>query len=86
MWYPIGQSETMRTFKDPSRKSLRAKTANWVIFKGDNSLDAPFSWLLNRLKLFWIFHMSGYLMNRSDTMKTSKEMSGDSSLDAFFVR
>ena len=37
-------------------------TAKRVIFKGDGSLDSLFSRLCERLKLFWTFHMSGYLM------------------------
>ena len=39
-----------------------AKTAKWVIFKGDNSLDALCPRLWERLKVFWTSHMSGYLM------------------------
>ena len=38
------------------------KTAVSVIFKGDCSLDAIFSRLWERLKLFWTSHVSWYLL------------------------
>ena len=40
----------------------RAKKVRRVIFKGDGSLDANFSRFLERLYVFWILHMSGYLI------------------------
>ena len=40
----------------------RPKSPKRVIFKGDDSLDTLFSWLWERLKLFWTPHMSGYPM------------------------
>ena len=52
----------MKTSKEPSGTSKSAKTPKWVIFKGDGNLDALFSRLWERLKLFWTSHMSGYLM------------------------
>ena len=52
------QSETVRTSKKLSGMS---KTAKWVIFKGDSSLDALFSRSRERLKFLWTSHMSGYL-------------------------
>ena len=59
--------ETVKTSKKPYSKSKavnkRAKKVRRVIFKGDGRLDANFSRFLERLNVFWILHMSGYLMN-----------------------
>ena len=40
----------------------RAKRVKRVFFKGDGSLDALFSRFWERLNVFWIPHISGYLM------------------------
>ena len=52
----------MRTSKQPSGKFQTTKSSKMVIFKGDGSLDSLLSRLLERHKLFWTSHMSGYLI------------------------
>ena len=47
--------ETIIIVKSRQKKAQQLKR---VIFKGDGSLDALFSWLWERLKLFWTPHMS----------------------------
>ena len=46
----------------PKQPKKRQKTAKRMIFKGDSSLDALFSRLLERLKVFWTPHILEYLM------------------------
>ena len=43
------------------QRQTKPKTAQMVILNGD-SLNANFSRFVERLKVFWIPHMSGYLM------------------------
>ena len=47
--------------------------AKWVIFEGDGSVDAFISRLLERLKLLWTSHMSGYLM---EPIRDSEDFKG----------
>ena len=48
------QSETMGTSKEPKN----AKMAKRVIFK----VETIFSRIVEKLKVFWTLHMSGYLL------------------------
>ena len=59
-------------------RQKRAKKVKRVIFKGDGSLDALFSRFLERLNVFWIPHMSGYLM---DLMKPIRDNGNDNDND-----
>ena len=47
-----------------------------VIFKGDSSLDALFSRFLERLNVFWIPHMSGYLMDLMKPIRDNEDFKG----------
>ena len=53
--------EEVRKVKSNRNGQKQTKTAKRMIVKGDSSLDALFSRLWERLKLFWTSHMSGYL-------------------------
>ena len=44
-----------------------------MILIGDGSLDAFFSWLWERPKVFWTSHVSGYLMETIIDNKVFKE-------------
>ena len=46
----------IRNVKNNQKRSKKVKR---VIFIGDSSLDTPFSWFWERLKLFWTPHMAG---------------------------
>ena len=68
-WHPLMSGYLMESIGDNKdfQGAVRnvqkgPKTAKWVIFKGDGSLDLLFSRLSERLRLFWTSHMSGYLM------------------------
>ena len=52
------------------------KTAKWVIFKGDGSLDALFSRFWERFNVFWIPHMSGYLMDLMKPIRDNEDFKG----------
>ena len=54
----------------------RAKKVKRVIFKGDGSLDALFSRFLERLNVFWIPHMSGYLMDLIKLIRDDEDFKG----------
>ena len=54
----------------------RAKKVKRVIFKGDGSLDALFSRFLERLNVFWIPHMSGYLMDLMKPIRDNEDFKG----------
>ena len=47
-----------------------------VIFKGDGSLDTLFSRFLERLNVFWIPHMSGYLMDLIYSIRDNEDSKG----------
>ena len=47
-----------------------------VIFKGDGSLDALFSRFLERLKVFWIPHMSGCLLDLNKPIRDNYDFKG----------
>ena len=54
----------------------RPKMPNRVIFKGDGSLDALFSRFLERFNVFWIPHMSGYLMDLMKPIRDNEDLKG----------
>ena len=70
------QSETMRTLKEPSGTSKRAKTAKRVILKGDVCLDTHFQGYWIGSNCYGLLTCLGTLWNQSETMRTSKEPSG----------
>ena len=47
-----------------------------VIFKGDGSLDTLFSRFLEILNVFWIPHMSGYLMDLIKPIRDNEDFKG----------
>ena len=47
-----------------------------VIFKEDGSLDALISRFLERLNVFWIPHMSGYLMDLIKLIRDDEDFKG----------
>ena len=65
--YLMEQIRDSENFKETiiivKSRQKRAQQLKRVIFKGDGSLDAFFSRFWERLNVFWIPHMSGYLMD-----------------------
>ena len=61
----------MTTSKEPSGTTNIAKNRQKGDFKGDNSLDGVILRLWERLKVFWTLHMSGYLKEPTEKMRTS---------------
>ena len=54
----------------------RAEKVKRVIFKGDGSLNALFSRFLERLNVFWIPYMSGYLMDLIKLFRDDEDFKG----------
>jgi hypothetical protein len=54
----------------------RPKNAKWVIFKRDGSLDTPFSRLWQRFNVFWIPHMSGFLLDLMKPVRDNQDYKG----------
>ena len=52
----------------------RPKNAKWAIFKRDGSLDALLSRFWERFNVFWIPHMSGYLMDLMKPIRDNKDL------------
>ena len=74
----LNKSETrlQRIHNDSQKRPKKGKKVKRVIFKGDSSLDAFFSRFWERLNVFWIPHMSGYLMDLMKPIRDKKDLKG----------
>ena len=64
----------IRYVQNMPKMSLKAKQ---LIFKEDGSFDTFFSWFWERLNVFWISYMSGYLMDLIKLFRDDEDFKGD---------
>ena len=80
VWVVMEQIRDSKDFKETEFKvksgPKTAEKVKRVIFKGDGSLDALFSRFLERLNVFWIPHMSGYLMDLIKLIRDDEDFKG----------
>ena len=75
-WTNQRQWRLQRSRNESQKRPEKANKVKRVIFKGDGSLDAFFSRFLERLNVFWIPHMSGYLMDLMKPIRDNEDFKG----------